>query len=213
MASKFYDGESMSDSVERVVAATREIARLLVTVHPEEDVSGVADEMEAVVEHLRDKVTLKVRQHESLRRTRNPVSGMTSAVSPGFSLRVEGNRATGEVVFNEAFQGPPGVVHGGIVAAAFDELLGRARHLITRSAVTGELKVKYLKPTPINQVITGEAWIVEETGRKMLIRGVLRDGDVVTAEAEGVFIQVDRQSFTEISKEIFDRPPAEKENS
>jgi len=35
-----------------------------------------------------------------------------------------------------------------------------------------------------------EAWFHQEEGRKRLVRGLLRHGDVVCAEAEGLFIQL-----------------------
>ncbi len=54
----------------------------------------------------------------------------------------------------EHFQGYPGVLHGGIVAAILDEISGRA-HMgpvdHPRFMFTGKLEIKYRKNVPINR--------------------------------------------------------------
>ena len=53
-------------------------------------------------------------------------------------------------------EGPPGAVHGGIVAAYLDEVLaGAAVHHTGRLYVTGELSVRYVKPTPVECPLLG----------------------------------------------------------
>ena len=39
-------------------------------------------------------------------------------------LGVADEHVVGHVVFGDAYEGPPGCVHGGFIAAAFDEVLG-----------------------------------------------------------------------------------------
>jgi uncharacterized protein (TIGR00369 family) len=71
-------------------------------------------------------------------------------------LRVRCFLAEGEVlspiVVPRRYEGPPGAVHGGIVAAYLDEVLaGAAVQHTGRMYVTGELSVRYVKPTPIER--------------------------------------------------------------
>ncbi len=75
-------------------------------------------------------------------------------------LRVRCFRAAGEVlspiVVPRRYEGPPGAVHGGIVAAYLDEVLaGAAVHHTGRLYVTGELSVRYVKPTPVEHPLLG----------------------------------------------------------
>ena len=55
----------------------------------------------------------------------------------------------GTVTFGSAYEGPPGHVHGGYVAAAFDELLGMTQSLGGMPGMTGTLTVRYRRPTPL----------------------------------------------------------------
>jgi acyl-coenzyme A thioesterase PaaI-like protein len=63
-------------------------------------------------------------------------------------------------------EGPPGVAHGGIVAAYLDEVLAAAVARVTgRVAVTGELTVRYVSPTPTDTAILGWGRVVSDQGR------------------------------------------------
>lgn len=110
-------------------------------------------------------------------------------VGPGVSVR-----AAFEV--GEQHQGAPGLAHGGILAAAFDEALGALNWLLLAPAVTGRLETDFRRPVPVGSVIDIEAEIVAVAGRKVYTRGVgVVDGAVV-ATASALFVQVDRSHFT-----------------
>jgi acyl-coenzyme A thioesterase PaaI-like protein len=89
-------------------------------------------------------------------------------------------------------------VHGGFVAAAFDEVLGLAQSLSLRPGMTGRLTVHYRRPTPLHKelVLIGELAAVE--GRKIFTKGQLFAGDLLTAEAEGLFISIDQSMFADL---------------
>jgi hypothetical protein len=91
----------------------------------------------------------------------------------------------GTVVFGAAYEGPPGHVHGGLVAAMFDELLGFAQ---LSAGFTGTLTVRYRKPTPLHKTLTMKAWPDRVDGRKRIIKGTCHDGETLLSEAEGLFI-------------------------
>jgi acyl-coenzyme A thioesterase PaaI-like protein len=93
-------------------------------------------------------------------------------------------------VVGTAYQGPPGSVHGGLVAALFDEVLGFAQWMTGNPGMTGTLKVRYRKPTPLNTELRFEATVERVDGRKIFTEARLYDGDTVTADAEGVFISL-----------------------
>ena len=74
------------------------------------------------------------------------------------------------------YSGPPGAAHGGIVAAYLDEVLAAAVHLATtRSAVTGELTVRYVKPVPVERPILGKGSLVADHGRYVDVEGRLEE--------------------------------------
>jgi acyl-coenzyme A thioesterase PaaI-like protein len=119
----------------------------------------------------------------------SPVSGACNAIAPPVSFTIvdsaTGPTIEGEVTFGPAYEGPPGHVHGGILAAMFDELLGFAQ---LSPGFTGTLTIKYLKPTPLNRRLTLAASVERVEGRKRWIRGTCElDGQLLT-EAEGLFI-------------------------
>ena len=97
----------------------------------------------------------------------------------------------GRVRVRPAFEGPPGGVHGGVVAGLFDELLGAVPGgLLGVPAVTGTLKLRYLARTPLARDLRFTAWVEAHRGRRIVVRGACHDGDVLTAQAEGLFVQV-----------------------
>jgi acyl-coenzyme A thioesterase PaaI-like protein len=86
------------------------------------------------------------------------------------------------------YNGPPGVAHGGIIAAYLDEILAAAAKQATaRSAVTGELTVRYLKPVPVETPIIGRGSLVADHGRYVDVEGRLEElgtgGVLATARA------------------------------
>jgi acyl-coenzyme A thioesterase PaaI-like protein len=103
--------------------------------------------------------------------------------------------------YGAAYEGPPGSVHGGIVAAAFDELLGMTQSLSGQPGMTGTLKVRYRRPTPLHRDLRFVGTLERVEGRKIFTRGRCFDGDTVTAEAEGLFIHVDFQRLAEMMTE------------
>ena len=93
--------------------------------------------------------------------------------------------------YGHAYEGPPGCVHGGMLAAAFDIVLGAAAATAQRPALTGTLTIRYRRPTPLHTEVRyeGEVDRVEERRTHVVARSIV-DGRV-TCEAEGVFVCVD----------------------
>lgn len=122
---------------------------------------------------------------------RSPVIGLGNPVAPPLSFRAEDGKVVGTGSFGMQYEGPPGHVHGGFVAAALDELLGMAQTLSGKSGMTGTLTVRYRRPTPLYKQLTFTAWVDRIEGRKIFTSGTIHDGETLCAEAEGVFISVD----------------------
>ncbi len=119
----------------------------------------------------------------------SPLAGTNNPVAPPLVMeRVEVDGATvtvGSVRFGAAYEGPPGHVHGGFVAAMFDELLGRSQG---SAGFTAYLTTTFRKPTPLFRELTLRAWVDRVEGRKRWIKGTCHLGDLLLTEAEGLFV-------------------------
>jgi acyl-coenzyme A thioesterase PaaI-like protein len=91
-------------------------------------------------------------------------------------------------------------VHGGFVAAAFDEVLGSTQSLSGAPGMTGRLTVHYRSPTPLHTELRFEGRLESVSGRKILTKGTLWAGDVLCAEAEALFISIDFAKFAELKE-------------
>jgi acyl-coenzyme A thioesterase PaaI-like protein len=107
----------------------------------------------------------------------------------------EDGRIVGRVRFGTAYEGPPGCVHGGFIAAIFDELLGLTQSISGKPGMTARLTVSYRSPTPLHTDLRLEGELVGVEGRKIFTVGRCFHGDTLTAEAEGLFISIDMASY------------------
>ena len=97
------------------------------------------------------------------------------------------------VLVPRVYEGPPGAVHGGIVAAYLDEILGGAALRATgRPSVTGELTVRYVKPVPAETPLLGRGRVVKDRGRYVDVEGSLEEFGIgrVVATARGRFFPI-----------------------
>lgn len=118
----------------------------------------------------------------------SPVSGRKNPISPAIKLWTEGDKVRGEAHFSATYAGPPDSVHGGIIAAVFDELLSMANIVNKVAGFTGSLTIKYHRPTPLNTIIDLSSECTRISGRKVISRGEMRVDGKITATAEGLFI-------------------------
>jgi acyl-coenzyme A thioesterase PaaI-like protein len=140
----------------------------------------------------------------------SPMLGRANPLAPPLSLWEEGGKIRGSATFGTAYEGPPGCVHGGYVAAAFDEVLGSTQSMGGRPGMTGRLTVHYRSPTPLHTELRFEARVVEVSGRKTFTHGTLHAGEVLCAEAEGLFIAIDFDKMVELRRQREQRlgPPS-----
>jgi acyl-coenzyme A thioesterase PaaI-like protein len=183
------------------------IERLTTSDAPEQELRAAADALERFAERLAShpQTTRYVGFAESANAgdvgaffDQSPIIGLANPIAPPLVMRAEGQRVLAAARFGSAYEGPPGCVHGGWVAAAFDELLGFAQSLTGSPGMTGTLTVRYRKPTPLHSDLALEAWVDRVEGRKIFASGVMRAGELLTAEAEGIFISVDRSKFEKL---------------
>jgi acyl-coenzyme A thioesterase PaaI-like protein len=122
----------------------------------------------------------------------SPVVGPLNPIAPPVVFTFDGERMTGHGSLPAPYTGPPGTVHGGVVAMVLDELLGAVNACLGLGAYTGTLTVRYERPTPIGEQLAFEAWVDRTEGRKVFTVGTISADGAVTARAEGVFIRVEQ---------------------
>jgi acyl-coenzyme A thioesterase PaaI-like protein len=128
---------------------------------------------------------------------RSPLVGEISPLAPPLDYEYRDGRLIGRGVFHAAYEGPPGYVHGGWIALAFDEMLGMANIASGHPGMTGRLSVRYRRPTPLHRPVALEAWTEQVDGRRIVTRGTLSVDGVVTAEGEGLFVVIDLERALE----------------
>ncbi|MCB9113112.1 MAG: PaaI family thioesterase [Anaerolineales bacterium] len=106
-----------------------------------------------------------------------------------------------EYIAPEHFEGFPGVLHGGIVAAIIDEVSGRA-YMGTdasnpRFMFTGKLEIKYRKNVPIGKTLKIIGKVIENKGRIAKAWGGIYDAetDELLAEGTGMHINIPADQF------------------
>lgn len=110
----------------------------------------------------------------------------------------DGVSVTTELAVGEEHQGAPGLAHGGVVAAAFDEALGMLLHVLRRPAVTGRLETDFIAPVPVGRVLHVAARCTGVAGRKVyaVAHGRLdAPTGPLAAQAAGLFVTVPRAHF------------------
>jgi uncharacterized protein (TIGR00369 family) len=102
------------------------------------------------------------------------------------------DRAICKVQVPQRYEGPPGHVHGGIIATLLDEAMGKANKLAGVVAMTRTMEVEYLRPVPLRRTLVVEGWGIKRDGRKHWNAAEIRseDGEVL-ARSTGLFIAID----------------------
>jgi len=195
------DNTEAWDEKRRVADAMRlVIERLVPSNAPAAELRAAADGLERYAETLAGHPRLKRAMGAAESATagdvgaffdQSPLLGLANPLAPPITIGKAGDKtALASVNFGSAYEGPPGSVHGGYVAAAFDEVLGYVQSLGGNPGFTGTLTIKYRAPTPLHTELLFEAELVRVEGRKTFCEGRVYAGHTLCAEAEGIFIAV-----------------------
>lgn len=184
----------------RVAAALRKLNELLVSSDPPiADLHTLAAALEANVTSLAAHprvlgrvAFVKGGNHGNFRQLAhelNPLSGISNPLAPPMNIWLEKDLAHGRVTTGWAYEGPPESLHGGYVAAIFDQFMGLAQALGGQPGMTGTLAIRYLQRTPLNTELVLKGWVAKVEGRKTWVRAEMHANDTLTATCDGVFVQ------------------------
>jgi acyl-coenzyme A thioesterase PaaI-like protein len=139
----------------------------------------------------------------------SPFIGELNPLAPPITVRFDDdNNVVGTCTYGAAYEGPPGCVHGGFIAAGFDEVLGFAQAFSGHPGMTGNLNISYRSPTPLFQEVRYSGRLDRVDGRKIYASATLSAGDRLCAQAEGLFISLKPSVFEDMKKLRGETPPA-----
>jgi acyl-coenzyme A thioesterase PaaI-like protein len=131
----------------------------------------------------------------------SPLLGLSNPVAPPIRVSIEDGKVVGRGRFGIAYEGPPGCVHGGLIAAAFDEILGLTQSLSGAVGMTGTLTIRYRRPTPLHRDLRFEGTVEGVAGRKVTTSARLWADDELTAEATGLFVTISPEKFQALQQQ------------
>jgi acyl-coenzyme A thioesterase PaaI-like protein len=104
----------------------------------------------------------------------------------------EGTDVTARMQVEPRFEGGPGVIHGGILSTAFDEVMGLTHWMVGAIAVTAHLEVDFAKPIPVGSELRLEAETIGTVRRKLYSRAdaYLGDDTEPVGAAHAIFVQI-----------------------
>ena len=186
------------DAVGALGAALRDLVDAAVrTEVPIEDLAAATAAARELAERLRAEdrdlhQIARVDDPEIGERWYSPVYGPGNPVAPPMAATQTGDgRAEGRVTLGKPHEGPPGLVHGGVVATLLDHLLARAVRAAGRGGLTATLTVRYRRPVRLGVPLLATAEIDTADGRRTTARARLveeNDPGTTLAEAEGLFV-------------------------
>jgi acyl-coenzyme A thioesterase PaaI-like protein len=206
------DGTFLEESRVTAAHALRDVVHAFVRAQPEED---AYDEIRTLAEQLvarldatprRDRMALMQAARENHGGTfpvgvgaggfnDRAVAGLANPAGVDIQVEPGGTDVVARVLFRKGFEGPPGRAHGGMIAAAFDDVTGFIIGRIGQPAFTGELTVRYVGPTPIETPLVMTARLDGQERRKLFISGDLSADGVVTATCRATYITIDPSIF------------------
>ena len=91
----------------------------------------------------------------------------------------------------DRYEGPPGYLHGGIIATMLDEAMSKTVRALGLKAVTGRMEIDYRRPVRSAAPIRMEGHLLRSEGRKHWTAARILDArGHVLAEAKGIFIEI-----------------------
>ena len=118
----------------------------------------------------------------------NAAVGQRNAVAPPMVVeRHDDGSTSAHLTLGNAYEGPPGMVHGGVSALLLDHLMGVTASSMKKLTMTGTLTLRYRRPLLLGEVALAGR-VVSDTGRKVTVTAEINGADGAAIEAEGLFI-------------------------
>ncbi len=121
----------------------------------------------------------------------NPVLGTGNPLAAPVTLTSRtADGIKGTVRFGTAYEGAPGLVHGGVLSMVMDQVFGEAGVAAGVAGMTVGLEVRYAAPTPIHTDLALTARVVRSSERKVLMEGSISAAGTTTVTATATFFRL-----------------------
>ena len=173
-----------------LVAAMRDLQDVFVGASPPLDVvDRMADQIRALAAEFR---AWQPDEDSAPAGMRNDLPGRGSAMLvPVIIEEQDAHHMRGRVTFTRFHLGGNGAAHGGTLPLMFDDVVGRlVNGPDAPVARTAFLHVNYRRITKVGVELRVEATVDTIEGRKRWASGRLWEGDLLVADAEGLFVEL-----------------------
>jgi acyl-coenzyme A thioesterase PaaI-like protein len=195
MASAALLSTAGTGSLQRALALLQEATDLLDATRRSSRYEGVAGLLPGITP-----------ENDAIWETHAAFGGANALAPPVVAVERPGH-VEGTLTFSPSYEGGPGTVYGGFIAAVFDGMLGRAVISSGRLGVTRSLSVRYLRPTPLSTPLRIESEVTGATGNDVEVKGRLWAADRLTSEAEAIFRCVEGGRYQMAAPEVAGPPP------
>lgn len=127
-------------------------------------------------------------------RVHNPHCFGCGPDAPGLRLEVfarAGFETTAILTVQPWMEGGPGIIHGGLLTTAFDDVMSLATFLAGPPTVTGHLEVDFLAPIPVGARLQLHATALGRQRRKVFTEATASIDGATVARAHAIFIVID----------------------
>jgi len=114
--------------------------------------------------------------------------GDTNPIGMGLRIELGERRASTTWVPGSDYVGWSDRVHGGLLATVLDEVMAWAPSSDDAWAVTAAFAVRFHQPVRPGEELRAEGWVESQRRRIYEVRGEVRSGDRLVAEATGTYL-------------------------
>ncbi|MDP9118468.1 MAG: hypothetical protein M3O28_14635 [Actinomycetota bacterium] len=149
---------------------------------------------------------------DSCRAQLSLVGGLSHPVAPQLQMTPTETGCEGVIAIGPAFEGGPGLVHGGVLGLLFDHAMAYAAASAGRTTsgqpwsaqpvMTGKLNITYRRPTPINAQLTVTAAVDRVDGRKLHVSASISAGGQATTDANALFIALTQENIDTVFRAV-----------
>lgn len=167
----------------------RAVADLLVHREVDDETAGVvAAHLDAARAALESVTSSERIDHDRI----GPWRGRDNVVAPplvfGDPVTRDGVTVTNAIARCGArYEGRVGILHGGIVAACFDEVCAVAQRDSGVAGLTRTLEVRYRGPIRVDEAMVFTAWLEHDDGRRARVHAACHVDDALRADATAEF--------------------------
>jgi len=108
----------------------------------------------------------------------------------------------GYTKFAPVTQGPPGYVHGGLLAFVLDEAMGSSTWMHGHKTVAANININFIDLAPVDKNLFIKSEITSIEGKKIYVRGKIQFNEKDLVTSEGLFIMISGEMLNSFNKII-----------